>query len=141
MDFLELDLINQTFFFDEKFPEGTREFERAKYTKDLLGLNTRASLVRARKNAAKFFVGRLEKYVDAKKSMDFDELRLAVEDDFGNIDETGNFATEKTQIIEAIKTDILENSHPTVWKELIRQRANLPKTNRLLNDAPEAITW
>lgn len=140
MDFLEIDFVNRTFFFDEKFPIGTREFERAKFTKDLLGLNSRASLVRARKNAANFFVERLEKYVNAKKAEDFEELEIAV-DDFRNIDKTADFQTEKSQILEAIKIDVLENPQPTVWKELLRQRANLPKTNRLLNDAPEAITW
>lgn len=140
MNFLELDLLQQTFIFIEKFPEGTREYYRASYTIDLLGLNKRGALIAARKNAARFFVGRLEKYVDAKNSADFQELKDAV-DDFGTIDETKNFAQEKNRILESIKKDILENSHPTVWKELIRQRNSLPKTNRLLNDAPEAVNW
>lgn len=140
LDFLELDLLNQTFIFVGKFPEGTREYHRASYTIELLGLNTRGALIAARKNAARFFVGRLEKYVNAKNAADFQELKDAV-DDFGAIDETANFAQEKTRILESIKKDVLESSHPTVWKELIRQRANLPKTNRLLNDAPEAVNW
>ena len=140
LDFLELDLLNRTFIFTEKFPEGTREYHRAFYTIELLGLNTRGALIAARKNAARFFIGRLEKYVNAKKSADFQELKDAV-DDFGTIDETANFAQEKNKILESIKNDILENSHPTVWKELIRQRVNLPKTHRLLNDAPEAVNW
>jgi uncharacterized protein (TIGR02646 family) len=140
LDFLELDLLNQRFIFTEKFPAGTREYHRAKYTIELLGLNTRGALIAARKNAARFYIGRLEKYVGAKNSANFQELKDAV-DDFGTIDETANFNSEKARILESIKKDILENSHPTVWKELIRQRANLPKTNRLLNDAPEAVNW
>jgi uncharacterized protein (TIGR02646 family) len=140
LDFLELDLLNQRFIFVEKFPEGTREYHRAKYTIELLGLNTRGALIAARKNAARFYIGRLEKYVNAKNSTSFPELKDAV-DDFGTIDETADFNSEKVRILESIKNDVLENSHPTVWKELIRQRANLPKTNRLLNDAPEALNW
>lgn len=140
LDYLELDLLNQRFIFTEKFPAGTREYHRAKYTIELLGLNTRGALIAARKNAARFYIGRLEKYVNAKNSVSFSELKTAV-DDFGTIDETTNFNSEKVRILESIKKDILENSHPTVWKELIRQRANLPKTNRLLNDAPEALNW
>ncbi len=140
LDFLELDLINQTFIFTERFSAGTREYHRASYTIELLGLNTRGALIAARKNAARFFVGRLEKYVNAKSSKDFQELKDAV-DDFGTIDETANFTQEKSRLLESIKKDILESSHPTVWKELIRQRVNLPKTNRLLNDAPEAVNW
>lgn len=140
LDYLELDLLEQTFLFTEKFPEGTRGYYRAAYTIELLGLNTRGALVAARKSAARFFIGRLEKYVNAKQSVDFQELKDAV-DDFGTIDETANFTQEKNRVLESIKRDILENSHPTVWKELIRQRANLPKTNNLLNNAPEAENW
>jgi len=140
MEFLELDLLNRTFIFVEKFPEGTREYERAKYTIELLGLNTRGALKKARESAALFFISRLEKYVNAKKSEDFQELKDAV-DDFGSIDETANFPTEKTRILKSIKKSILENQHPTVWKEMIRQRTYLPKTNILLNDAPETVDW
>lgn len=140
LDYLELDLLNQRFIFTEKFPEGTREYHRAKYTIELLGLNTRGALIAARKNAARFYIGRLEKYVNAKISTNFTELKDAV-DDFGTIDETANFDSEKARILESIKKDILDNSHPTVWKELIRQRANLPKTNRLLKYALEAVSW
>ena len=140
LDFLELDLINRTFVFIERHPQGTREYERAKYTIELLGLNTRGALKKARENAALFFISRLEKYVNAKKSNDFQELKDSV-DDFGTIDETADFNQEKARILESIKKGILENQHPTVWKELIRQRANLTKTNRLLNDAPEAENW
>ena len=75
LDFLELDLINRTFVFIEKFPQGTREFERAKYTIELLGLNTRGALKKARESAALFFISRLEKYVNARKSNKFQELK------------------------------------------------------------------
>lgn len=140
LDYLELDLKNRTFVFIEKYPQGTRQYERAKYTIELLGLNTRGALKKARENAALFFVNRLEKYVGVKRSTNFQELKDAV-DDFGSIDETAFFEHEKTRILESIKKTILENQHPTVWKELIRQRKNLTKTNRLLNEAPEAISW
>lgn len=140
LDFLELDLLNQTFIFVEKFPAGTREYHRANYTIELLGLNNRGALIAARRNAARFYIGRLEKYVKAKDATNFQELKDSV-DDFGTIDETANFKREKAKILKSIKTDVLENSHPTVWKELIRQRADLPKTNGLLKDAPEAVNW
>lgn len=74
MDFFELDLVNQQFIFIEKHPEGTREFKKAKYTKELLGLNTRAALIANRKNAAKFYISRLEKLASAKAANNFPEL-------------------------------------------------------------------
>ncbi|MEO8148998.1 MAG: HNH endonuclease [Bacteroidia bacterium] len=141
LDFLELDLVNQQFVFTEKFAAGTREYLKAKYTKDLLGLNTRAALVANRKNAAKFFISRLEKYVAAKNAQNFQDLINAINDDWGAIDKNKNFANAKQGILDSIKNDILSYSHPTVWKELIRQRQKLPKTNTLLNQAPEALNW
>lgn len=141
MDLLELDLTNQLFIFTEKYAIGTREYQKAKFTKDLLGLNTRASLVANRKNATIFYISRLEKFVAAKKSMNFDELIEAINDDWGGIDTAQNFTTEKDRVLKSIKDDILSFSHPTVWKELIRQRNHLPKTNLLLNQVPEVLTW
>lgn len=141
MNFLELDIINWRLVFYERFPTGTREFEMAKFTKDLLGLNTRAGLIEARKAAVIFFRDRLEKYVSAKKATNFQELKDAVEDDINSIDETKTFGEEKARMLESVKADIFKSAHPTVWKELIRQRANLPKTDELFNAAPEALTW
>ena len=40
-------------------------------------------------------------------------------------------------MIEEIKT----HSHPTVWKEMIRQRFLIPELQNLFNQAPEAIYW
>ena len=141
MALLELDLVNKQFVFIEKFPEGTREYKKAKYTKDLLGLNTRAALVASRKAAAKFYLSRFEKYVGAKNAIDFQQLSDALNDDLGDIDQTQDFDIEKARILESIKTDVLSYSHPTVMKELISQRDSLPKTNSLLNKAPEITTW
>ena len=141
MALLELDLVNRQFIFTEKHPPGTREYKKAKYTKDLLGLNTRAALVASRKSAAKFYLSRFEKYVAAKNANDFQQLSEALNDDLSDIDQTQNFDTEKARILESIKSDILSYSHPTVLKELISQRLNLPKTNSLLIQATEIITW
>jgi uncharacterized protein (TIGR02646 family) len=141
MEYLELDLVNQQFIFTERHTEGSREYYKAKYTKELLGLNTRASLIAQRKNATKYFRDRLEKYVKTKGATNFDELVAAINDDFGGVDRAKNFELEKTAILESIKNDILTYSHLTVWKELVRQRNNLPKINAFLNQAPEALGW
>ncbi len=141
MELLELDLVLNLFVFTEKYPPGTREYKKAAYTKDLLGLNTRGSLVANRKNAAHFFISRLEKYCKAKSSTNFRELILLDPDNWGHIDQTLSFMVEKHRIMEAIKKDLLSNTHRTVWKELIRQRLKLPRTNSLLDAAPEALSW
>lgn len=40
-----------------------------------------------------------------------------------------------------IESEIKSHSHPTVWKELIRQRETLNQTNQLFQQAPEALSW
>ena len=141
MDYFELDLVNQQFIFVEKHVAGTKEYLKANYTKELLGLNKRAALIANRRNAAKFYISRLEKYVAAKMSTNFEELEASINDDWGAINNTVNFQNERNRILSSIKNDIMTYSHPTVWKELVRQRQNLPKTNSLLNRAAEAISW
>jgi uncharacterized protein (TIGR02646 family) len=141
MDFFELNLTLQQFIYTPKHPAGTRNRLKAEYTIKLLGLNSRASLVRARQNATKYFRDRLGKYVDAINSTNFAELKAAIDDDFGGINETLDFNTEKERIKQSIKEDVQTYSHPSVWKELVRQRANLPRINALLNAAPEAVDW
>jgi hypothetical protein len=141
MDFLELDLVNKQFIFTERHASGTREFEKGKYTKELLQLNTRAALVANRKNAARFYISRLEKYVNAKKAVNFKELADSLNDDWGGVNQTADFESERTRILNAIKEDIFSYGHPTVWKELIRQRNALPKTNSLLSAATEVLGW
>ncbi|MEI6140658.1 MAG: HNH endonuclease [Mariniphaga sp.] len=71
MYYFELDLVYGQFIFIERFPIGTREFKKAEFTKDVLGLNSRPALVANRRNAAKFYISRLEKYNKAKSSNNF----------------------------------------------------------------------
>ena len=129
MTFLELDLLNKSFFFteNEKLLEDSRD--------------KRPSLVANRKNAAKFYSNRLNEYTDSKNAINFYELKTSIKDDWGAVDETQNFEEEKLRIMDAIKQDILSYSHPTVWKELIRQRTKLRNINTLFLQAPEALTW
>jgi hypothetical protein len=141
MEFLELDLVNKLFIFTEKHPEGTREFLKARYTKEILGLNTRDELVAHRKTAVRHYLRELEKYAEAKSSNDFDALFIAVNGDYDGIDKTIDFELEKSRILEVIKEGILKYYHPAVWKELKRQRGNLPKTRQLFEQAPEALEW
>ncbi len=141
MDLMELDLKEGQFIFVEKHAEGSREYMQAKHTTSLLGLNSRAALVASRKNAARFYLSTLTKYVTAKTSSTFHELRDAINDDWGGIDDSKPFADEKARVLNALNSEIREYAHPTVWKEMLRQRNHLPNTNRLLSLAPEALNW
>lgn len=64
-NFLWLDILADTFMFVPIHDPGTVEYERAKYTIDVLRLN-RELLVEARKNAYTGFRDRIYRYVDCK---------------------------------------------------------------------------
>lgn len=141
MDYLWLDL--KTFFFAEltvKHPEGSRGYEKANNTLDILQLNARNALPEARRAAAKYYIDRLQQYVNVKQAADYQTL-LASLGDFDEIDTTKPFDAEKPQILEKIKHSILTHTHPTVWKEIQRQQLKLNKAKTLFQQAPEALTW
>ena len=114
-EFLFLDT-KSTFRF-VPFQEDAQGIRRAEYTIEILGLNSRNYLVRARKVAFGNFKARLFEYV-AKK-------------------EAGAPSSELNPLIESL----LAEHHQTVWREMIRQRSLHPELDDLLNRAPEAITW
>jgi hypothetical protein len=40
-----------------------------------------------------------------------------------------------------LKRAIQTKEHPSVWKEMVRQKDNIPVLQGLFNEAPEAISW
>lgn len=141
MSIMKLDLVGGTFMYLATAAVGSRKFKRAKYTIDLLGLNKRAALVEARRSASTYYVGQLRTYSMVEAANDFAGIQAAYVNDFGVVDVTANFATEKSRLLNTIKTEFINYPQPTVWKEMIRQRAHLTRTNDLLNAVPAALTW
>ena len=117
LNFLFLDLNKGTFVFSE-FPEiNTPEYLKAKYTLEILRLNTRPFLLVARANAYKNFKARLREYIaDRDNGIPKEQLR-------------------------AMMTGIKEESHQTVWQEMKRQKDFIPEIEALFNQAPEALNW
>lgn len=140
LQFFWLDIQNKTFVLDPRLNLNSRDKSRAEYTLKLLGLNDRDALVTARKTAAKYYLDRLDRYVSARDANTVDELEACVQDP-DLIDQTVPLKQEKHRICQQIIADIQTYAHPTVWHEIKRQRNALPKTNRLLTSAPEALDW
>jgi uncharacterized protein (TIGR02646 family) len=99
------------------FKEEPKDIRRAEYTIEVLGLNSRGHLVRARVVAFGNFKARLFEYVHKK--------------------EAGEPEEELNPLIDSLKGE----HHQTVWHEMIRQRTLHPEVDDLLNRAPEALTW
>ena len=50
-------------------------------------------------------------------------------------------AGESPETLSLHASGILEGPHPTVWREMQRQRATRPELKMLFRDVPEALTW
>ena len=116
LDFLELDLLG-TFFFVPRRGLNARDVQRANYTIELLKLNIRDVLTRARKNAFGTYLARFEQYVLSKESGAQEDELLILQSDFKLV------------------------PHPTVWAEMKRQRMQFRKLKDLFHRAPETLSW
>lgn len=101
-----------------------KEKKRAEYTfNEVLRLNEREYLRKARQNAYENFKSRLHRYCDRK-------AKTAAQD-------------ELIKIIDGIKTE----AHPTVWKEMQRYKNNGwlssvdTELDAMFDECPEALSW
>ncbi|MEZ4773325.1 MAG: aminoglycoside phosphotransferase [Bacteroidia bacterium] len=116
LDFLFLD-INDSFMFTEiEEDEESEAYQRAYYTIQILKLNIRDDLVRARKSAYGNYKARLREYII--------ERNLAQ-------------SSKTAELIQNIQQEL----HPTVWAEMKRQHNHIPELNELFSTAPEALSW
>jgi uncharacterized protein (TIGR02646 family) len=140
LDYFWLDIVNRTFILDPRIGLKPRQITKAIYTAKLLGLNSRDTLVQARKTAANYYLDRLERYVWARDAVDFTALEICVQDP-DLLDKTLGLTQEKQRVCQQIIANIKSYAHPTVRHELKRQRQYLKKTKRFFEQAPEALTW
>lgn len=109
---LWLDL-RETFLFTALAAEGTRDYERADYTIRTLRLNIRPELPEARRGAYRDYVAHVHHYQrerDARAS----SARLV-----------------------GLRESIQTRPHPTVWREMLRQRDKIPELKALFADLPD----
>lgn len=117
LDFLMLDIAGNTFLFVAIPGLPAVEALRAEYTIELLRLNDRDPLPRARREAFHNYRARMVEYItEAGAGAGPAELQL---------------------LVEALQ----RMGHPTVWHEMKRQRGLIPDLNALFTRAPEALSW
>ncbi len=117
LQFMTLDIRGGTFLFVPDAPEDSVPYRRASHTIEVLQLNQRDYLWRARKNAYESYYFRMTEYV---------RLR-----------EDGAGVARLAPIVQSI----LRVGHPTVWAEMRRQRDLIPALTPLFASAPEALSW
>lgn len=138
---LELDFLQNSFYFIERHHIGTREYEKASYTKEILGLNKRDDLVKQRKAAFGFYKHELARYIAVLQATNLHQLEQCIDLVIDTIDLVGDFGSEQQRLKDVISNRIKRHTHRTVWKEMIRQRHQLPSTLSLFDQAPEALNW
>jgi uncharacterized protein (TIGR02646 family) len=116
LDFMELEL-RDTFFFLPIDEEGSREYQRADYTIKVLRLNDRDDLTIARAEAFGSYKARLYEYVGRRDS--------------------GATRNQLQELVRALR----RMHHPTVWREMKRQRNLIGEIGELFEQAPEALEW
>lgn len=115
MEWIQLDLLS--FFFVPIAAPGSQEFIRAEYTINVLKLNSRAFLVRARERAFENYRARLVEYIVKREQ-----------------------GASRTTLLR-LRDGLRRESHPTVWLEMKRQHAAILELNDLFTEAPEALDW
>ncbi len=116
MEFMILDL-QGTFRFVPLAVPGTRQHARAKYTIDVLRLNTRDVLPRARREAFEDYCNALVAYRDARDN------------------------GASPQALAAKRTGLLGKQHPSVFREMQRQWESHRRLLDLFAGVPEALRW
>ena len=109
-------LMTETFRFIAIADKGSRDHTRVACTIDILDLN-RELMVAARRDAFKDYSAHLSTYVTEKQ------------------------AGASPEELAEIQSTICSRQHPTVWREMQRQRDKHPKIQQLFQKAPEAATW
>lgn len=113
---MSLDL-RETYWFTPLAAKGTHDHARAVYTIKTLRLNIRDELPRARREAYRDYVAHVRHYQRER--------------------DTRTSASRLTELREAVQ----RRQHPTVWREMKRQRERLPELRALFADVPEAADW
>jgi len=108
--------LRETYFFVPSAAKGTRDHARADYTIRTLRLN-RDELLRARRHAYHDYVAHVRHYQRER--------------------DTQAPAARLLELREAVQG----RQHPTVWREMQRQREKLPELQVLFVDVPEAVAW
>jgi len=109
--------LRETYLFTPLAAKGTRDHARADYTIRMLRLNLRPELARARREAHVDYVARLRHYQHERDA-----------------------GASPAQLIE-LREGVQRRQHPTVWREMQRQRVKLPALRALFAAVPEAVSW
>jgi 5-methylcytosine-specific restriction endonuclease McrA len=119
-------------------PRGTRAHAKVLCTQEILSLGDERSLYYDRQNAFLTFRAHLGQYVQVAEATTFQRLRKVTRG-IPVLDETLPIDMQRQRILSGIAKSIQEAMHPTVWREMYRQRDRLPSALRADFDAASSL--
>jgi uncharacterized protein (TIGR02646 family) len=117
LEYLRLDLQDTFYFEPVSSDETSLDHRRARIAIEILGLNARDYLCRARAEAFDSYLARLDQYVLWRD------------------------AGVGQATLDRLERSLRRMGHPTVWIEIKRQRDQFPALRRLFEQAPETLEW
>jgi uncharacterized protein (TIGR02646 family) len=139
-DFMYLNM--ETFKFDV-FPWLTNhQKSKAESTIQILQLNDRATLVKARESAKGHYYDKLERLVRVLKTKNKAQLKRALNPATDKFDLTKSVADLKKEVLESYKVYIQKYQHPSVWHSIkkIESKSN-DLWKEIFDQIPEALNW
>jgi uncharacterized protein (TIGR02646 family) len=136
-------ILNQFSFTFDIIPDlSKRNYSKAWYTIDILELNTRDTLIEARKNAACHFYNMLDRLTKLLEAPSKEDLRILLTPYDDCIDYTLQLSVIKNQLKTNYKQYIIRHQHPSVWYSIVKIGKTFdPKWKTLFEKIPEALSW
>lgn len=142
MDLMQLNMWEDgdlgDFIFYPLHSRDTREHAKVANTLEILKLDEARSLDYDRAKTFNSFKASLAEYARVVKASTHEDLTAATRG-YPPIDRQQPIEVEKNKILASITKDIEESIHPTVWREMIRQRTTLPQPMQEDFEAAKAL--
>lgn len=145
-DFMLLDLgtdeVEGTWRYMIKPGLSTIAQQKAKMTIEILRLNSRDTLLKARKSAAIFYYQRMERLVELLAADSHAAIKKLLTPYDQYLDPNKSVEQNKVRIKAGFKHDIQTHQHPSVWYaiKVIQSKVNR-RWEALFEQIPEALDW
>lgn len=111
-------------------------------TIDILELNTRDTLIHARKSASIFYYQRLELLVRLLNAESIQQIKSYLTPHEEKLDHCLSLVQLKGKLKDSFKSHISNYQHPSVWHSIKKVESKTNEKWRILfNRLPEALTW
>ncbi|WMX15866.1 hypothetical protein [Aureispira sp. CCB-E] len=138
LDYLQLDL-HSGLFYPKATNKQTRAYKRAAYTIETLQLNTRDGLVKNRLQAYQNYQTLLQQYIDIQSCSSLEQLyQLFTPSKYF---QTFSLEAQKSYASLNLQQQLINQAHPTVWREMQRQATTITVLDNLFQQVPETLEW